>query len=81
LNFGSVNDFQPPFLQSDFFVGPRAGVCTAPSSPLTVGFTLLHPRKNVASDVTTSKRGEPPCHWLTLASVNAAQVNVWPVSR
>ena len=28
--------------------------------------------------VTTSNRGEPPWHWLVLASVNDADWNVWP---
>src|SRR5947208_14563317 len=42
--------------------------------------TLLQPRKNVPFVVTTSKRGEPPWHWLVLASVNDAEVNVCPSS-
>src|SRR5690348_16300705 len=30
--------------------------------------------------VTMSKRGEPPWHWLALASVNDADWKVWPLS-
>src|SRR4051812_25338155 len=46
---------------------------------LFVGVTLLHPRKNVPVVVTTLNRGEPPWHWLALASVNDADENVWPL--
>src|SRR3954452_25451057 len=45
-------------------------VYVAVPSPLIVGVTSLQPRKNVPAVVTTSKRGEPPWHWLALASVN-----------
>jgi len=47
-------------------------------SPFTTGVTLLQPRKNVPSPVTMSNLGEPPVHWAALASVNAADENVWP---
>src|SRR5579864_6440940 len=47
-------------------------------SAFVVGVTLLQPRKNVASDVTTLKRGEPPWHCVALASVNEPDENVCP---
>src|SRR5206468_3796102 len=47
-------------------------------SALVVGVTLLQPRKNVPVVVKTLKRGEPPWHWAALASVNEADVKVWP---
>jgi hypothetical protein len=41
--------------------------------------TLLQPRKYVVPfELATLKRGEPPWHWLALASVNDADENVWP---
>src|SRR3954465_11412550 len=42
------------------------------------GGTLLQPRKKNPVVVCTSKRGEPPWHWLVLASVNDADMNVCP---
>jgi hypothetical protein len=40
----------------------------------------LQPRKKNPVVVSTLKRGEPPWHWLALASVNEADVNVCPSS-
>src|SRR5689334_10904779 len=57
---------------------PAASVAGVNVYVVPTGMTLLQPRKNVPSVVTTSKRGEPPWHWLVLASVNDADVNVWP---
>ena len=48
---------------------------TVPSA-FVVGTTLLQPRKNMPVVVITLNRGEPPWHWLALASVNEAEVNV-----
>ena len=42
------------------------------------GATLLQPSGKRPVDVTMTNRGEPPWHWLALASVNEAEVNVWP---
>src|SRR5579864_3228674 len=51
---------------------------TVPSA-FVAGVTLLHPRKYVVPfELATLKRGEPPWHWLALASVNDADENVWP---
>src|SRR4051794_25846034 len=50
---------------------------TEPSG-LIVGVTLLQPRKYVVPPATTSNRGEPPWHWLALASGNEAGRNVFP---
>jgi hypothetical protein len=44
----------------------------------SVGVTLLQPRKNVVTLVTTLKRGEPPWHCAGFASVNDADVKVCP---
>src|SRR5438128_2769914 len=44
------------------------------------GVTLLQPRKKRPFVVTTSKRGEPPWHCAVDASVNEAEVKVWPSS-
>jgi hypothetical protein len=41
--------------------------------------TLLQPRKKKPVVVSTLNRGEPPWHWLVLASVNEADWNVWPL--
>ncbi|TMK57254.1 MAG: hypothetical protein E6G60_17065 [Actinobacteria bacterium] len=46
--------------------------------------TLLQPRKNgcgvVGTVVETLNRGEPPWHCDVLASVNDADVKVWPAT-
>src|SRR3954451_2684390 len=54
-------------------------VYVAETSALIVGVTLLQPRKKTVVPITTSNRGDPPWHWLALASVNDADWNVWPV--
>src|SRR5216110_678615 len=47
----------------------------------TTGATLLQPRKYVVPfELTMLNRGEPPWHWLVLASVNEADVNGWPLT-
>jgi len=48
--------------------------------PFVVGVTLLQPRKNSPVVVETLKRGDPPWHWLVLASVNDADANAWPAT-
>ena len=47
---------------------------TVPSA-FGIGATLLQPSGNRPVVVTTMNRGEPPWHWLALASVNEADVN------
>ena len=51
-------------------------VYVAEPSPLIVGVTLLQPMKYVVVPTLTLKRGEPPWHWVGLASVNDADENV-----
>ena len=51
-------------------------------SALMTGVTSLQPRKYACGPevVKMLNRGEPPWHWLVLASVNEAVANGWPVS-
>jgi len=55
----------------------EAGVKTyvAEPSALRVGVTLLQPMKYVVVPTLTLNRGEPPWHWVALASVNDADEN------
>src|SRR2546421_11667028 len=47
----------------------------------TTGATLLQPRKYVVPfELVMLNRGEPPWHWLVLASVNDAEVNGCPLT-
>ena len=48
--------------------------------PFVVGVTLLQPRKNSPVVVETLKRGDPPWHWLVLASANDADSNARPLT-
>src|SRR5439155_10740514 len=61
----------------------RVKLYVAVPSALTTGVTLLQPRKYVCGPVVEVapmlNRGEPPWHWVVLASVNDADVNGWPV--